>query len=91
MRTSLQDLQGGSGCGGTPNNDILVDPTSDDDCDADEEPEADGDDDDLHSAKRTTLADIFDTVQAEIANRCMLGNPRVAWWFGQTVQRLIFW
>lgn len=95
MRDALQDLQRETMSGdSTSSHDNQAAPARGGDCDADEEAESDvlagGDDVDLHSAQRTTLADIFGTVQAEIANRCSLSNPRKALLFGRMVQSLVY-
>jgi hypothetical protein len=94
MRASLQDSQREAARVERLGSNILAGPTSDGSRDDKSEAEAESEDGvdagDFQHAQQTTLADIFGTKQAEIAGRCILGNPRVALWFGRMVQELIF-
>lgn len=93
MRESLRDMQQDSRSGGATGGHDRANPKRRCGRDADEEVEEDdagGDGAGLHGAEQTTLADIFGTVQAEIANRCALSNPRVALPYGRAVQELVY-
>ncbi|KAK7705033.1 hypothetical protein SLS63_014199 [Diaporthe eres] len=90
MRTFLRGLQRGSSCGGSPNSYNQANAMRDGSGEADEEADSDVDNDNPHTIQQTALADIFGTVQAEIANRRTLSNQRVTLWFRRVVPKITF-